>query len=619
VGRAGASIGDHAAIGDGSSAALVTRRGSIDWLCWPTFDSGAVFARLLDPQGGSFDVAPVGPFRSTRRYLPGTNVLETRFTAAAGTGVLIDFMPLRDDDAAARALGAEREILRLLRCDAGELEVEVAVDPRPGFGRSRRSWRDAGELGAHLQAGCELFVFRSEPPLPMAARGGVRGRLRLSAGETARFSFSHATEAPATIPPLGARAEEALALTVDLWRSWTARVAYAGPFREEVARSALALKLLVHAPSGAIVAAPTTSLPERLGGPLNWDYRYCWLRDASMTVRALFGLGFHEEAEAFVGWLIHSTRLTRPALRVLYDVYGRAPPRERELGLAGYCGSRPVRTGNAAKDQLQLDLYGEVLDAATQLVRRGVKLDRETSRMLAALGEYVCRHWREPDESIWEARGPPRHYTYSKALCWVALDRLLELHRRGHVRAAVDRVACERAALRREIERHGYNEALGSYVQTFDGEEVDAALLQLGWYGYRRVASPRMRSTVARVERELRAAPGLLYRYRAAPEQREGAFGICAFWAAENLALGGGSADEAESRIALLLRHANDVGLFAEEIDPDTGDALGNFPQAFTHIGLVNACLTLQNRLTGREQLAHQRQLPEAHRMEATP
>ncbi|HEU0052888.1 MAG TPA: glycoside hydrolase family 15 protein, partial [Longimicrobium sp.] len=457
VGRSPASIGEHAIIGDGCSAALVTRAGGIDWLCWPRFDSPSVFAALLDPEGGAFVIAPAGPFRSARRYLPETNVLETRFTAAGGSGCLIDFMPAREDAGPARGPVPEREILRILRCEAGELVVDVTFDPRPRFGRLRGRWRDAGALGLQLQAGNELFAFRSEPRLPLSPRGGVRARLRLSAGETARFSFTHSLEAPACLPPLGARAEEALATTVQLWRAWAARTVYTGPFRDEVVRSALALKLLVHTPSGAIVAAPTTSLPERLGGPLNWDYRYCWLRDASMTVRALFGLGFREEAESFVGWLLHTTRLTRPALRVLYDVYGRSPPRERDLELAGYAASRPVRTGNAARDQLQLDVYGEVVDAAAQLVRRGFQLDRETRRMLSAFGDYVCRHWREPDEGIWEPRSGPRQHTYSKVLCWVALDRLLQLHRSGHLpRARADLLARERAALREAIERHGY-------------------------------------------------------------------------------------------------------------------------------------------------------------------
>ena len=604
-------IGDHAVLGDGRSAALVTRRGCIDWLCWPRFDSPAVFARLLDPEGGHFTVAPAGGWPCSRRYLPRTNVLETRFESAAGALVLVDVMPLADAECG--GLLAEREILRIARCERGEVELEVVFDARPGFGGGRARWRDDCALGLHLADGHELFVLRSEQRLPLAPSGGVRTRLRLRGGETARFSFSHSTEAPAVLPPLGDAAEERLARTSRAWERWSARTTYRGPFEEVVRRSALALKLLAHAPSGAIVAAATTSLPERVGGSLNWDYRYCWLRDASLTSRALFGLGHAYEAEAFLGWLLHSTRLTRPALRVLYDVYGRRPPAERALPLAGYRDSRPVRVGNAARDQFQLDVYGEVLDSAAQLVRSLGRLDRDTARMLVGFGEYVCRHWREPDDGLWEPRRTREHHTHSKLLCWTALDRLLTLASHGHLPGArPDMLARERGAVREVIEREGWNETLRCYTGTLGGHDVDAALLQLPWYGYLPAGAPRMRATYRRIEETLGAGRGLLYRNRRDPAWREGAFGICGFWAAEYLALGGGTAAEAEARIAALLATTNDVGLFAEEVDPETGEALGNFPQAFTHIGLVNACLTLQNRLTGAEQLTHQRRLPRA-------
>jgi GH15 family glucan-1,4-alpha-glucosidase len=610
VERVSARIDDHALIGDGRSAALVARDGTVDWLCWPAFDSPALFAGLLDPHGGAFSIVPAGRFQARRRYLPGTNVLETCLAARDAQVVVVDCMPMLDDPPA-RELVPERELLRIVRCERGDVELAVTVDARPAFGRARRSWRDAGELGFHLRSGRELLALRSEPALRADGDGVLRGRVRLRAGEVARFSLTHALDAPAVLPPLGERAEAALAATVRVWRAWSRRVRYHGPFRDAVVRSALVLKLLAHSATGAIVAAPTTSLPERLGGPLNWDYRYCWLRDASLTVRALFGLGFGEEGGAFLGWLLHTTRLTRPALRVLYDVYGREPAREVELPLAGYRDSRPVRVGNAAMGQLQLDVYGEVVDAAAQLVGQGLRLDRETSGMLRALGDFVCRRWREPDEGIWEPRGGRRHHTHSKVLCWVALDRLLRMHRAGHLpRADVARYERERQALRDAIERHGWSDRLRSYTQVFDGDEVDAALLQLAWYGYASAGSPRMRSTFARVEAELGAGRGLLRRYRTSPELREGAFGICGFWAAEYLALGGGTAEDALARIEALLGHANEVGLFAEETDPETGDALGNFPQAFTHIGLVNACLTVEERLTGREHLAHRRWLP---------
>jgi len=605
------AIGDHAVLGDGRSAALVTRRGTIDWLCWPRFDSPAVFARLLDRDGGHFTVRPIAPWPATRRYLPGTNVLETLFEGAEGALLLLDAMPVTDEGEEQDALLAEREILRLARCVRGEVELEVTLEARPGFGRARASWRDAGHLGLHLASGRELFALRSEPRLPLAPGGGVRARLRLRAGETAGFSFTHATDAPAVLPPLGARAEEAMERTRRVWERWSGRTRYGGPFRELVVRSALTLKLLAHAPSGAIVAAPTTSLPERVGGFLNWDYRYCWLRDAALTARALFGLGHDEEASAFVDWLLHSTRLTRPALGVMYDVYGRPPPRERVLPLAGWRSSRPVRCGNQARDQLQLDVYGEVVDAAAQLVHTRGRIDRDTGRMLVAFGEYVCRHWREPDDGLWEPRGGRYHHTHSKVLCWAALDRLDLLAAHGHLpRTPRELFARERSALRESIERDGWSEAGQSYRQTFGSDEVDAALLQLPWYGYLAPGAPRMRATFHRVERELGAGRGLLYRYRATPEWQEGAFGICGFWAAEYLALGGGTAEEAHARIGALLRTANDLGLFAEEVAPDNGEALGNFPQAFTHVGLINACLTLQNRLRGAEQLSHQRRLP---------
>jgi GH15 family glucan-1,4-alpha-glucosidase len=353
---------------------------------------------------------------------------------------------------------------------------------------------------------------------------------------------------------------------------------------------------MTFAPSGALVAAPTTSLPEWLGGVRNWDYRYCWLRDASFTLRALSALCYDEEAKAFHGWVLHATRLTWPELQVLYDVFGEARLPERELGhLEGYAGSHPVRVGNDAHGQLQLDVYGEVVDVAARFVGVGGRLDRDTGRMLDGLGRTVCKRWREPDEGIWEGRSGRFHHTHSKALCWVALDRLTKMHEAGHLRVSVDLFRANRDAIRAEIEARGYNERIRSYTRTFDGEEMDASLLTLPLYGYVEGTHPRMRSTCARIHEKL-ARGGLLYRYEAGTDDGlppgEGAFGICSFWAVECIARGGnvGVATRAFER---LLSYANDVGLFAEEIEPDTGTALGNFPQAFTHIGLINAALTL--------------------------
>jgi GH15 family glucan-1,4-alpha-glucosidase len=590
------TIDDYAVIGDGRAAALVSRLGSIDWLCWPRFDSPSLFAALLDASKGHWRIAPSAACDAKRAYVYGTNVLQTRFQTATGRLVVTDLMPVASEEDKRRALVPDHEILRVITCDRGEVEVAMAFDPRPGYGRLPKL-RDCGALGIRVDAHGGAVFLRTDLPRVLDA-AGVRGRVTLRAGDTRFASLSFAADGPAVLPPLGRCSRRALARSIDWWRAWTGRMTYDGPARDAVMRSALALKLLVYSPSGAVVAAATTSLPEQPGGDLNWDYRFCWLRDASLTVRALLGLGYADEAEAFVGWLLHSTRLTRPELKVLYDVYGNLPRRERTLpGWGGYGGARPVRIGNAAVTQLQLDVYGEVIDAAAQLARAGVAFDRETRRMLAGFGQFVCRHWRQPDEGIWEPRSGRAAHTHSRLLCWTALDRLIELHEKGILRSAsVDELRATRALIRREIEVRAWNPTLHSYVATLEGDEVDATLLLLSWYGFEDAASPRMRATYARVREQLGGPDGLLYRYRNGESPDEGAFGVCGFWGVEYLALGGGSVAEAERAFSSLLRYGNDVGLFAEETDPHNGAALGNFPQAFTHVGLINAAISLARR-----------------------
>ena len=455
--------------------------------------------------------------------------------------------------------------------------------------------RDLGILGLHLDMGTGVLTLHSDVRFVATTERGMAARFRLKAGETIAFSLTLAEERPAVLPPLGEVVRQKLDLTVEWWRRWAARATYCGPYRDAVVRSALALKLMIYAPSGAMIAAPTTSLPERIGGDRNWDYRFCWLRDAAFTARALFGLGYHEDGEAFVSWLLHATRLTRPELRVAYDVYGRSMHEESELThLSGYADSRPVRIGNAARDQLQLDVYGEVIEAVTHFLRRGGSLDRETQRMLRHFGEYICRHWREPDNGIWEPRGERQHFTHSRLLCWVALDRLLEMQSESHCRGLpVDEVKAHREEIRRDIEQRGWNAELESYSQVLGGDMLDSTVLLMAFHGFEEASSRRMQQTYARIQERLGAGPGLLYRNEQNSDGREGAFALCSFWAAEFLARGGGSLEQASEQFEQSLTYANDVGLFAEEIDPRTGDALGNFPQAFTHMGLINAALSL--------------------------
>jgi len=601
------AIEDYAVIGDGRTVALVGRDGSIDWLCWPRFDSPSIFGALIDAQAGCWRLAPVAPASVTRRYVDETNVLETRFETATGTLLVTDLMPVASEAEKTHLLLPDHEILRVAECVTGDVEIAMHFAARPDYGRARPRVRNAGLLGVRVEMGADLLVLRSDLPLDIAADGRVEGRARLRAGEAIHASLTFADAWPAVLPPLGAWSQAAIARSVAWWREWTSRLLYDGPRRETVIRSALALKLLVYAPSGAIVAAATTSLPERIGGDLNWDYRFCWLRDAAFTVRALFALGCPDEARAFVDWLLHATRLTQPELSVLYDVYGNAPADERVLEeLAGYQGSRPVRIGNAAAGQRQLDVYGEVIDAVAYFVGAGGTLDRETERALCAFGEYVCRHWHEPDDGIWEPRSGAAHNTHSRVLCWTALDRLLQLHASGHLdRASVERFQTNRELIRHEVEARAWNSRLRSYVAQLDGDRMDATLLLLSWYGFEPAGTDRMRGTYACIRQMLGAGDGLLYRYHADDSPGEGAFGICSFWAAEYLALGGGTPEEARDLFDRVCAYANDVGLFAEEIDPATGAALGNFPQAFTHVGLINAAVSLARRLEGATPLDH--------------
>lgn len=591
-------IQDYAIIGNGRSAALISRDGSLDWLCWPRFDSPSLFAGILDQQnGGSWKIAPLSFKNIERRYIEDTNVLHTQFYTDSGILTLIDFMAAFSEEEKEKSLQPEQEIIRRVKCEEGEVELFIHFDPRPNYGRERPYLEDANLLGLRLSIGRVLITLRSTIKLELKEKGAW-SQTRLKAGQTIDFSLAFTAEGPAILPPLGDLVSHKLDSTVKWWQGWSSQITYKGPYKKEVTRSALALKLLGYAPSGTFVAAPTTSLPERIGGDLNWDYRFSWLRDAAFTVRALFGLGYQEEAEAFVSWLLHSTRLTRPELRVLYDVYGRYIDDDIILPqLQGYAHSYPVRIGNGVRRFFELDVYGEVIESVTHFIRRGGDLDHETQQMLIQFGNYICQNWQKPDTGIWEKMIPLRHYTHSRLMCWVALDRLLEMHEKGKIKhLPVDEIKKQHQLIRKAIEEKSWNVNLQSYVKSLEEEELDAALLVMPLYGFDQASSLRMQQTFKRIEERLIPAPGLVYRYEKSVQEGEGAFGLCCFWRAEFLAKGGGHLEEAHQAFRQILGYANDLGLFSEEIDPKTGDALGNFPQAFTHVGLINAALSLIER-----------------------
>lgn len=594
-------IGDYGIIGDCRSAALISKSGSIDWLCWPRFDSASIFAALLDcDRGGFWRISPAQQFSVRRAYIPNTNVLETRFRTSSGEAVLTDLMPVRENS----SLVPDHEIIRRIRCESGEVEVEIVFSPRSKYGENVPALKQAGQLGLRMDCGRGVYWLRSTTPLRISDDASSASlRIPLRANQELLFSFSYSENGPSVLP-----AFELIPRRIEQcskwWQNWADQAQYDGAFRDCVVRSALALKLFCFSISGAIIAAPTTSLPERVGGALNWDYRYCWLRDASLTMRALLELGYWEEATHFLDWMLHATRLTQPELRILYTVFGNSAPKEWESKtLRGYKNSAPVRIGNAARDQLQLDVYGEVIDAAAQFAFRGGYLDREMQKVLAGFGNYVVKHWQLPDEGIWEPRNGRSQHTHSRLLCWTALDRLITLAGQGHMRYGdVDEYRKHCDVIRREITVRGWNERMQSYVSELDGDQLDSSLLLISWYGFEKADSPRMQSTYRAIRSKLGTTNGLLYRY---DNRQEGAFAICSFWEAEFLALGGAPVTDASRLMQTLLEYQNDLGLFGEEIDPGTGRALGNFPQAFTHVGLIGAALSLLQRQKGEQQLAH--------------
>ncbi len=493
-------------------------------------------------------------------------------------------MPVMSEEVKRTRLTPFRQLLRRIECLRGEVPIEVVYAPRPDYARVRPRLEQRGDRVV-CEWGAHVLNLRSDAQWS----DGV-ARFTLRAGETRAFSLGYDDHTPAVFPSLGV---EAIDESIAFWRKWSSQLDYDGPYRDMVMRSALVLKLLTYAPSGAIVAAATTSLPERIGSVRNWDYRYCWLRDASFTVAALYDCGFEREGAAFLDWLLYSTRLTQPRLQILYDVFGEAKVPERELKhLDGYRGSKPVRAGNGAHNQFQLDVYGELLSAIDEAAQRGERIDRDIRRVIERIAKMVMKRWREPDAGMWEKRGTLQHHVHGKVMAWLALDCAEHLGVAG-VRETKD-------AIHELVTTRGFDAKRNTFVDVLDGHEVDASLLSIARVGFIDPADPRMLGTIDAIRATL-GHNGLLYRYDTSSiddglPPGEGAFLACSFWLAEALALAG-KRDEARKVFGDAASHANDVGLFSEEIDVESGELLGNFPQALTHIGLMNAALALQREV----------------------
>jgi GH15 family glucan-1,4-alpha-glucosidase len=580
-------IRDYAVIGDGRTAALVGIDGSIDWLCLPDVDSPSVFGAVLDSdRGGRFALAPTVPFRAARRYLPDTNVLETTYCTDEGSVRVTDALSLPRT-----GLAPGRELLRRIDGLDGRVPIGWRMEPRFGYGArpAKIGWRNGIPVAT---AGADALALRSwEAGAPAAGAGTISGRFDTQAGASGLLALSISHGEPLVLPTR-TEAEARLGETVAYWQRWVAHRSYEGPWRDAVIRSALALKLLVYAPSGAIAAAATASLPEALGGERNWDYRYSWVRDAAFTVDALLALGCPAEADAYFSWLLHATQLTHPRLRVLYRLDGRPKAAERELALAGYRKSAPVRIGNAAAPQTQLDLYGELLWTAHRYVERGNDLSSETAARVSGIADEVCKLWETPDAGIWEVRSEPAHFTQSKVMCWAALHYAGDLAERGLIPArGLSRWRTAEEEVKGFIEEHCWSEEADSYVRHAGSTELDASLVFMALVGYEPDVDARLDRTLDSVKRAL-GEGSLMYRYRGEDglSGQEGVFVACSFWFVEAL-VRRGRLDEAAELMGDLVALANDVGLYSEEIEPGSGEFLGNFPQALVHLALINAAV----------------------------
>jgi alpha,alpha-trehalase len=587
-------IADYALLSDCRSAALVSRAGSVDWLCFPRFDGPAVFARLLDADAGHFAVGVPGA-TATRRYLDETMALETTFRSPTGTAVLHDALAVgRNERGHELGAGSPGVLLRRLRCTDGEVEAEVEYVPRPEYGLVHPLIQPV-EGGLAARGGADRLMLSTPADLRVdgAAAGG---RLTLRAGDWVCFALHHARTWE---PPPRVWSQDDITSWLDDtaagWRSWSAmHQGYEGPWRELVHHSGRVLQALTFEPTGAIVAAATTSLPEAVGGERNWDYRYTWVRDACLTMEALWVAACPDEADKFFGFLATAaaSQLHRGVdLQIMFGIGGERDLTERELPhLGGWRGSRPVRVGNGAWSQRQLDVYGELLGAAQRLVEQLGELDPATRRFLVAAADAAGQRWREQDQGIWEIRGEPRDFLYSKLMCWVALDRAVGMADLLGAKERVEAWTATRDEIRAAILEHGWSDRAGAFTQAFGSDHLDASNLMLAITGFLPGDDPRMKATIDAIAERLTDERGLVWRYRAADglEGEEGTFLLCTFWLAQAQALAG-EVEEAKATFERAAAYANDLGLLAEEVDVGGGEMIGNYPQAFSHIGLVNA------------------------------
>jgi alpha,alpha-trehalase len=602
-------IADYGLLADCNSAALVSRAGSVDWLCLPRYDSPAVFARLLGPDGGHWSIRPAGDFESEHRYLPGTLVLETTFTTATGTVKVTDAMAFAEGQRGHDlGLASPHELLRLVEGVSGTVELELELAPRPEYGLVRPLFRQTPDGGRTFGGPCRIAVAAGVPV--EISNSTMRASFTVVEGQQAGFAVRWSSvEDEAPKPPPSSEVGKRIEDTAEGWRSWeNEHDIYEGPHRDLVRLSSRFLKGLTYRPTGAIVAAATTSLPEDAGGERNWDYRFSWIRDASLTLQALYIGSCSDEAENFVSFMTSSAggRVKGGSLQTTYGIGGEHDLSERELDhLPGWRDSRPVRVGNGAWGQTQLDVYGELLDALWLYQEQLGELHPEIQEFVAELAHAAAEGWKQRDAGMWEMRGDPQHHLSSKVLCWTALDRAVKLAPQlGEHGAKADEWAAERDRIREAVLERGWSEKRQAYAQAFDSDELDAAALLMPLVGFLPATDERMRSTIDAIARDLSEA-GLVLRYRNQEglntdglEGEEGTFVICSFWLVSCLARAG-EIEKAETLFDQLAGYANDLGLLAEEIDTANDELLGNFPQAFSHIGLITAAWEIDKARSG--------------------